>query len=88
MRVVGHSRAHLAPARLRPRQPFARISRSIVHRATTMSWRASQPQIFTAPYSDSGLRRPRASGSNTARSSPLSHASFCARADGGRRRHA
>ena len=66
-----------------PRHPLARISRSTVHRATLMPCRRRYPQALTAPYSDSGLRLPRSSGSNSSRSSPVSHASRSARRDAG-----
>ena len=49
-------------ARVTPRHPCARISRSTVHRATVMPCRFRCSHIFKLPYSDSGLRRPRASG--------------------------
>ncbi len=40
-------------------------------------------QALTAPYSDSGLRRPPAPGSNMAASHRVTRASFRARRDGG-----
>jgi hypothetical protein len=46
-----------------PRQPFTFISRSMVQRATWMPWRCRWAHIFNDPYSDSGGRRPSASGS-------------------------
>jgi hypothetical protein len=50
-------------ARVTPRHPFARISRSTVHRAAVMPCRRRCSHVFRLPYSDSGLRRPRSSGS-------------------------
>ena len=72
------------PARVLPRHPFARISRATVHRAAVMPCRRSRyAWTFTAPYSDSGLRRPRSSGSKICASSPVTRASDSARAEAG-----
>ena len=46
-----------------PCQPFLRISRSTVQRATLMPWRCRCAHIFSDPYNDSGGRRPCSSGS-------------------------
>ncbi len=69
--------------RVLPRQPLARISRSTVHRATRRPWRFRCARAFTAPYSDSGFRRPSVPGSNIAASHRVTSASFSARRDGG-----
>ena len=50
-------------ARVTPRHRLAAISRSTVHRATGIPCRFRCSHIFKLPYSDSGLRLPRASGS-------------------------
>jgi hypothetical protein len=71
-----------------PRHPLARISRSMVHRATWTPCRRRCPRAFTAPYSDSGRRLPSVPGSNIAASSFVSQASRTARRDGGRDRRA
>ncbi len=50
-------------ARVTPRHPWARISRSTVHFATVMPCRFRCSHIFTLPYRHSGGRRPFSSGS-------------------------
>ena len=45
-------------ARVTPRHPFARISRSTVHRATAIPCRRRYSHIFRLPYRHSGGRRP------------------------------
>jgi hypothetical protein len=50
-------------ARVAPRQPFRRIIRSTVRRATGMPWRRRCAHIFRLPYRHSGGRLPSASGS-------------------------
>jgi hypothetical protein len=53
----------LTRPRATPRQPLARINRTMVQRATGTPCRCRYAQIFTAPYSDSGGRLPCSSGS-------------------------
>jgi hypothetical protein len=49
--------------RIAPRQPWMRMIRSTVHRATGMPCRCRCAHIFRLPYSDSGGRLPFSSGS-------------------------
>jgi hypothetical protein len=50
-------------ARVTPTQPFERMIRSTVQRATVMPCRCRCAHIFSDPYKDSGFRRPCSSGS-------------------------
>ncbi|TDV37746.1 hypothetical protein CLV71_1289 [Actinophytocola oryzae] len=59
-----------------PQMPSSRISRSTVHRDTTMPSRLSCPHTFRAPY------RPRPGPCHTRRISPFNHSFRTARADG------
>jgi len=58
--------------------------RLTVHRATATPWRRSQPQALTAPYSDSGARRPSVPGSKIPASIVVTTASRSDLADGSR----
>jgi hypothetical protein len=71
-------------ARVTPRHPCARISRSTVHLAAWIPCRRRWSRIFSDPYSDSGLRRPFPSGSQIPARTSVSQASRTARRDGGR----
>ena len=71
-------------ARVTPFHPLARISRSTVHLATRTPCRRRCAQVFSDPYSDSGLRLPSFPGSRIARSLAVSPASLTARPGGGR----
>ena len=75
-------------ARVTPRHPWARISRSTVHFATVMPCRFRCSHIFTLPYRHSGGRRPSGPGSQIPARISVSASSRSARRDGGRDRRA
>ena len=68
--------------RVLPRHPLARMIRSTVHLATLTPRRRRCPHALTAPYRDSGARRPSRPGSNIPASSPVTSASRTDRRDG------
>ena len=71
-------------ARVTPTQPFARMIRSTVHRATVMPCRCRCAHIFSDPYNDSGFRRPCSSGSYSPAMTSVITRSDRARFDGAR----
>ena len=75
-------------ARVTPTQPFERMIRSTVHRATVMPCRCRCAHIFNDPYNDSGFRRPCSSGSYSPAMTSVSTRSDRARFDGALFAHA
>ena len=69
--------------RVLPRHPLARMIRSTVHLATATPRRRSHPHALTAPWRDSGARRPFEPGSKIPARSPVTSASRTDRRDGG-----